>query len=70
MASGVAPDVALFQPSWAGALLSHPATEGAMCVTSTPILVTRTGAVSVWFQGGTTAMPGDLLHAYFHSRIR
>jgi hypothetical protein len=70
MASGVSPDVALFQPSHAGALLSHPATEGANCYTMCPTLVTRTGAVSVWYNGNTTAVPGDILHIQFHSRIR
>lgn len=67
--TGVPPDVALFQP---GALSqSFTATSaGYGGCTLAPLLITRSAAVALFFNPNTTALPGDLLMAYWHSRIR
>lgn len=68
-ASVSAPDVALFQP---GALAqSFTATSaGYGGCTLAPLLITRSGSVALFFNPNTTVLPGDLVLAYFHSRIR
>lgn len=68
-ASVAPPDVALFQP---GALSqSFTATSaGFGGCTLAPLLVTRTGSVALFFNPNTTALPGDVLLAFFHSRVR
>lgn len=60
-------DVALFQSSYQGVGASSAGYGGA---TLPPILFTRTGATSVWLNPNTTAVPGDILAAFFHSRVR
>lgn len=68
-ASALPPDVALFQP---GALAqSFTATSaGFGGCTLAPLLITRSGSVALFFNPNTTAVPGDMLMAYWHSRIR
>ena len=58
-------DVALFQPAHQGAATG---TLGGM--TLPVVLYTRTGTVTVWANVNTTTVPGDILAAFFHSRIR
>ena len=63
------PDVALFQP---GALAqSFTATSaGFGGCTLAPLLITRSGSMALMYNPNTTALPGDILLAYWHTRIR
>lgn len=58
-------DVALFQPAFAGV-----ANAGLPGNTLNPLLFTRTSATTVWLNPNTTAVTGDILAAFWHSRIR
>mgnify|MGYP001605853297 CR=1 FL=1 len=58
-------DVALFQPAHQGA-----ATGRFAAMTLPVVLYTRTGTVTVWANMNQTTVPGDILAAFFHSRIR
>lgn len=58
-------DVALFQPAHSGT-----ATAVLAGMTLPVVLYTRTGAVSVWANVNTTTVNGDILAAFFHTRIR
>ena len=40
------------------------------CMTLPVVLYTRTGAVTVWSNLNTTTVPGEILAAFFHSRIK
>lgn len=68
--SAAPPDVALFQPAFMQANLSVAAGVGFGASTLQPLLYTRTGSVTVWYNPNTTAIPGDMLVAYWHSGIR
>lgn len=75
IATGIVPsagaDVALFQPGFpAQGTLALGANIGYGSATLQPLLFTRTGAVTVWYQGNTTAVSGDILVAYWHSAMR
>ena len=68
---GGSPDVALFQPAFL--------TQGTAAIgsgigfggcTLTPLLFTRTSSTMVWYNPNSTALPGEVLFPYFHSRIR
>lgn len=64
-------DAALFQPGFlAQGTAAIAAGVGFGGCTLTPLLFTRTGTVSVWYNPNTTALPGDILMPYFHSRVR
>lgn len=58
-------DVALFQPGHAGL-----ANAGIPGNTLAPILFTRTSATTVWLNPNTTSITGDILAAFWHSRVR
>jgi hypothetical protein len=70
-AATLPPDVALFQP---GFLAQGTAALGAGIgfggCTLPPLLYTRTGSVAVFYNPNTTALPGEVLLPYFHSRMR
>lgn len=69
-ASGAPPDVALFQPAFIQANLSVAAGVGFGASTLQPLLYTRTGSTTVWYNPNTTAVAGDMLVSYWHSGIR
>lgn len=70
-ASAAPPDSALFQRTFSGSHAALGAGIGTgMSCTIAPLLVTRTSNVTVWFNSNTTAMPGEITVAYWHSRIR
>lgn len=69
-ASAVPPDTAMFQRCALDGLAAIGAGVGPFVGTVAPVLVTRTGSVSVWLSANTTALPGEILSAYWHSRIR
>ncbi len=68
----VAADVALFQPAYLAQLntFGGGASIGVGGCTLTPLLYTRTSTVAVFFNPNTTALPGEILLPYFHSRVR
>ncbi len=68
---GQSPDVALFQPAFLGqGTAAIGAGVGFGGCTLTPLLWTRTGSTMVWYNPNTTALPGEVLFPYFHSRVR
>lgn len=70
-AASTAPaDTALFQPVFGQANLAGGAGVGLGVNTLQPLLYTRTGNTTVWFNPNTTAAPGEVLIAYWHSQIR
>ena len=70
-ASTVTIHSALFQPVLtSGQLLAIAAGIGPFVGTVAPVLVTRTSNTSVWLSANTTAVPGEILQAHWHSRIQ
>lgn len=63
-------DVALFTPVHAQGTAALAAGVGFGVATLQPSLFTRTGAVVVWYNPNTTAVPGEMIAAFAHSRIR
>lgn len=57
-------DVALFQVGHSGAQTGGPQ------ATLQPALFTRTGSTVVFANPNTTALSGDILAAFWHSRVR
>lgn len=58
-------DTSLFMPAFAGV-----ANAGLPGCTLPPVLFTRTSTTAVFLNPNTTAMPGEILAAFWHSRIR
>lgn len=64
-------DTAIFQPvALNGMNAAIAAGIGPFAATIAPLLVTRTGTTAVFYNGNTTALPGEVLIAYWHSRSR
>lgn len=63
-------DVSLFQPAFLAQTAAGPGSIGFGGCTLPPLLFTQTGTTVVMFNPNTTALPGNILAAYFHSRMR
>lgn len=63
-------DVALFQPAFLAQTAAGPGSIGFGGCTLPPLLFTQTGTTVVLYNPNTTALPGNILAAYWHSRIR
>lgn len=63
-------DVCLFQPSFLAQTAAGPGSIGFGGCTLPPLLFTQTGTTVVLFNPNLTALPGNILAAYFHTRVR
>ena len=62
-------EVTLFQPAWLAQGTANTSIGYGGC-TLPPLLFTQTGTTIVMYNPNTTALPGNILASYFHSRIR
>jgi len=70
LAAGTPPDVAFFQPQSFQGTAALGAGIGFGGYTVAPMLHTLSGPTSVWYNGNTTAVAGQILMPYFWSGIR